>query len=209
MHLIDEFEDLDLVAAALYGVGWMLQLSGDLDAAEDYLQRGLTLAERTGNMVHQTWLLTWLSVLHRQRHEPEDCRRYAERGLEASTIAGLAENAALVRGNLAWLAWGNGDDAEVEAQGRAALDLWQRSPFVYAFHWSARLPLLAVALEKEQIPEAVEHAGAVLDPLQQKLPDSLEAALENAVQASEAGQMAEAQAHLQRAVAVAQETGFL
>jgi hypothetical protein len=207
--LIDQLEDLDLKAVALYGAGWMLQLHGDLDAAKDYLHEGLALAERTGNMVHQTWLLTWLSVLYRQRDEREACHRYALRGLETATIAGLAENAALVRGNLAWLARCAGDHVEVENQGRRALELWQRSPFVYAFHWTARLPLLAVALEREQIPEALDHARAMLDQLQQKLPDPLEAALEAAVQAGDAQQPAQASVHLRRAVQVAQETGFL
>jgi hypothetical protein len=207
--LIDQLEDLDLKAVALYGAGWMLQLHGDLDAAKDYLHEGLTLAERTGNMVHQTWLLTWLSVLYRQRDEREACHRYALRGLETATIAGLAENAALVRGNLAWLSWCGGDDAEAEAQGRRALELWQRSPFVYAFHWTARLPLLALSLDRNRVSDALEHARAMLDPLQQKLPDPLGAALEAAVQAGEAEQPAQASVHLRRAVQVAQETGFL
>ncbi len=208
-NAFDQLEDLDLKAWGYYGFGWMLLLHGDLDAAQDYLEQGLAMAERTGHMVYLTWLLTWLSVLHRQRHEPEPCLRYALRGLKVAPVAGLAENAALARGNLAWLAWCDGDYEEVENQGRAALELWQKSPFVYAFHWAARLPLMAVDVEKGQLPEAVEHAGAMLDHQQHKLPDPLEAALESAVQAAEHDHPVEARQHLERAVTVAQETGFL
>jgi hypothetical protein len=202
---IKELGDPDHLARTEYSAGWAYLLHGDLDGAEEHLQAGLMLAKRTGNLVDLTWLLTWLSVLHRKRGEAEATRAYAVRGLQAATDAQLLENAGLVRGNLAWLAWREGDLAEAEKQGQAALELWQKSPFVYAFHWTARFPLLAVALIRELIPEAVDHTRAMLDPLQQRLPEPLEAAL----QAADEGSLETAHQRLEHAIQVAQETGYL
>jgi DNA-binding SARP family transcriptional activator/predicted ATPase len=202
-------EDLDRAASAEYGWGWLLLLHGDLDGAEEHLQAGLMLTKRTGNLVHQTWLLTWLSVLHRKRGEAEATRAYAIRGLQAAADAQLLENGGLARGNLAWFAWREGNLAEAEKQGHAALELWQRSPFVYAFHWTARFPLLAVALTREQLPEALDHARALLDPQQQKLPETLEAALEAAVQAADDEEDKVVRQRLEQTIQVARETGYL
>jgi tetratricopeptide (TPR) repeat protein len=204
-----ESGDPEEAALAEYGVGWAYQLHGDLDVAEEHLQVGLALAERTGHLVAQTWILTWLSVLHRQRGEMEATRVYALRGLQTATAARLLENAGLARGNLAWLAWREGDLPEVEAQAHAALELWQQSAFVYAFHWTARFPLLAVALTRGQVPEALDHARAMLQPLQQRLPAPLEAALEAAIQTSDDEQAELVRQHLERVVEAAQETGYL
>ena len=85
--------------------------------------------------------------------------------------AGLLENAALVRGNLAWIAWREGDLAEAEKQARTALELWDQSAFVYAFHWTALLPLLAVAMEKDALVEALGHARGHLENLKEMVRD--------------------------------------
>ena len=60
-----------------------------------------------------------------------------------------------------------------------------------------------------EVAEALVQAQAMLEPLQQKLPDPLEAALEAAIQAGENNQPQEARKHLEQAVKLAQETGFL
>ena len=92
--------DLEATTFVLYMLGWVTLLYGDLDEAEQDLQEALALAERTRHLVNRTWILTWLSVLHRKRGEAEATREYALRGLPVAMAAGLLENAALVRGNL-------------------------------------------------------------------------------------------------------------
>jgi tetratricopeptide (TPR) repeat protein len=191
------------------GMGWALMLHGDLAAAEEHLQDGLALAERTWHPHNQTLALTWLSVVHCRRGDVQATREYAKRGLQAATEAHLLENAGLVRGNLAWIAWREGDLVGAEEQAWAALALWEESAFVYAFHWTALFPLLAVAMDHGQIPQALDHARALLDPQQQKLPDPLEAALETAIQTADGVSTEAAGQHLARAIQVARETGYL
>jgi hypothetical protein len=201
--------DLDTYTRILFNWGFGLLLHGDLEGAEEHLQESLALAERTGHLVHQTWNLTQLSILYRRRGDAEATREYALRCLQVALSAQQLENAAVARGNLAWIAWREGNLAEVEEQGRAALDLWRTSPFVYAFHWTALLPLLAVAMEKDALVEALGHARALLHAQQQKLPDPLEAALKAAVQAGDDEGAEAAADHLERVIRVAQENGYL
>jgi hypothetical protein len=69
--------------------------------------------------------------------------------------------------------------------------------------------LIAVALARHQIVEAVSHARALLAPEQRRLPAALTAALQTAIQVWEAGQPETARAHLEQALALAQEIGYL
>ena len=150
-----------------------------------------------------------MNVLYRERGQVAEAEANAARALEAATAARMLEQVAMTQANRAWIAWRKGDLAEAEAQGQAALDSWRRGQFVHAFHWTARWPLLAVALAQERVAEALDHARAMLDPQQQQLPEALEAALEQALQTGEAGKKEAARPHLQRAVELAQETGYL
>jgi hypothetical protein len=209
LAIFEEWGDPDMIAITEWGVGWMLLFHGDLDGAEEHLQAGLALADRTRHLTNQAVLLTWLSVLHRKRGEMEASREYALRGIEAATGAHLLENVGLARANLAWLAWREGDLPEAEKQAHAALELWEQSAFIYAFHWTALFPLLAIAVEQGAIAEAVDHARALLHTQQQRLPEPLETALEAAIQAGEEEGAKAAAQHLERVVQVANETGFL
>ena len=102
----------------------------------------------------------------------DETRHYALRALEVASTGGIPEQIAMAQANLAWVAWREGNLDETQKLGRAALDSWQRGQWVYAFHWTARFPLLAVALERDQVSDALEHARVMLDPQQQQLPEA-------------------------------------
>ncbi len=206
---IQKTGDLPWVAISEYILGWVLLLRGDLDEAEEHLRAALALSNRIEYALVRAYALTWMTVLCRKRGQVEGARGYAPRALVAGIAAGQPEQVAMAHANLSWIAWREGNLAEAEELGLAALDSWQRGQFVYAFHWTARFPLLAMALEKEGIPEALGHARAMLDPQQQQLPEPLEAALEEAVQAGEQDLPTASSAHLRRAVELAQKLGYL
>jgi hypothetical protein len=157
----------------------------------------------------EVYVLNWLAVLWRRCGQVQKAHHYASRGLKTARIVQHAEQVGLSQGHLAWVAWREGNQAEAEDLGQAARRSWQRSQWVYAFHWTALWPLLAMALDGDRLSDALEHAQAMLDPMQQKLPQTMESALESAIQAGETGQPEEVRACLQRAVETAWESGYL
>lgn len=192
-----------------YILGWVYLLRGNLDEAEQHLQTALALSEETGNRWIETYGLTWLSVLCRKRGRVQDVRRYASRGQCLASAVQQLEQVAMAQANQSWAALREGKLDETEQLGRAALLSWQSSRFVHAFHWTARWPLLAVALSRNEMSSALEHARAMLDPQQQQLPDPLETALESAIHACDQGQAEASRSYLEQSTELAWELGYL
>ena len=209
LAMIPEAGDRFFVEFAYYLVGWLLVLRGEFEEAEKVLQTGLALMEETRNLWSGSYVLNWLAMLWRRRGQVQKARHYASRALKTARAVQHPEQVGLSQGHLSWVAWREGKQADAAELGQAALRAWQRSQWAYAFHWTARFPLLAMALEGDRIPEALDHARAMLDPMQQRLPADLEAALEGACQMGEGGQPEAIRAQLRRSVEVAQDLGYL
>ncbi len=69
--------------------------------------------------------------------------------------------------------------------------------------------MMGVALAEKRGADAVQYAGMLLDPEQQRLPDELTGLLEAAVQSGEANQPETAYSYLEQAIALAQKMGYL
>ena len=70
-------------------------------------------------------------------------------------------------------------------------------------------PLLGVALEGEQIAQALDYVRLLLAPTQQHLPDPLHVALGAALEAGEREQLQTTQPLLHQALALARVLGYL
>jgi tetratricopeptide (TPR) repeat protein len=185
---------------------------GDLDEAEAQMLAALKAAEATGDVVHQSRCLTYLTILYRRRGQLDRVRAYISRSLTVAQEADMPEYAGTARANLAYAAWREGDLAAVQAHGQEALELWRQLPPGHAscsFQWTALWPLIAVALTRDQVREAVGYARALIDPSQQRLPDVLTATLERAIQVWQDDRPAAAQELLRNAISLAQEMGDL
>jgi tetratricopeptide (TPR) repeat protein len=207
-----ESENLSEIAWARFVLGFNQLWAGDLDGADRQMQTALALAERTGDVVHQSRCLTYLTILYRKRGQLDRVRQYASRSLTLATAVEMLEYIGTAQANLAWLAWREGDLSRAEAKGRAALATWHQLPAGHAscaFQWTALWPLLGVALARNRTSEASRHAGALLEATQQRLPDALTAVLEEAVTAWEESESETARAWFARAIVLAQELGYL
>ncbi|MEZ4727605.1 MAG: hypothetical protein R3E79_10780 [Caldilineaceae bacterium] len=90
--------------------------------------------------------------------------------------------------------------------------LWQQLPVTHAsapFQWTARWPLLATALQTEELPTTIDHARALLDPHQQQLPAPLATPLTQALQVWENGVPGDALPLFQQAVILAAQLHYL
>jgi len=174
-----------------------------------HMQAALAMAEQTGDVTVQSYCLTYLTLVKRKRGQVEETQRFSSQALIIATAVQRSEDVGASEANLAWAALCENKLSEAQVHGQIALKMWQQTPLVYPFHWTALLPLICVALVQNQIPGAVNYVQELLAPEQQCLPGSLTAALKATIQAWNTGQPETAQTQLARVVTLAQELGYL
>ncbi len=207
-----ESENPSEIAWARFMLGFSQLWFGDLTAAEKQMQAALALADETGDIVHQSRCLTYLTILSRRQGQIDQARHFASRCLLAAKAGHMIEYLGTAQANLAWLAWREGQLSQAEKNGQAALELWQQLPAGHsscAFQWTALWPLMGVALAHNRTSEAHGYARALLDVTQQSLPSELALAIEKAVRACEGSEGSSARAWFDQAMALAQELGYV
>ncbi len=201
-----ESGDLNEVAFAWFGLGFSHLWCDHLDQSEKHMQTALTLAERTGDLELQARCLTYLTIVYRKHGQVEKVRWYATKALAVATTLQFSSYIRYAKGNMAWIAWREGNMAEVQKHSQATLEsLEQDEPFL----WVALWPLVGLAVREQQLSNAITYARILLAPLQLRLPDALAGLLEQAIQAWDSGQPETARFHLTKAITLAQEMGYL
>jgi DNA-binding SARP family transcriptional activator/tetratricopeptide (TPR) repeat protein len=205
----DESAARTVMATARGAAGIIFLLFDRLDRAEELFQEMLALARATGYTLAEARALICLATVARRRRRHDLTREYGEQALALARAAQLPDCEASALACLAAVSRREQRHAEAEAQARAALEFWQRVPVFFLFRWAALWPLLAAAVERDDLDEAAAHARALIEPGQQRPPAALEAALARAADEIAAGAAATAQNDLRSALAMAQELGFL
>ncbi|WP_437924723.1 AAA family ATPase [Sorangium sp. So ce291] len=207
----EELGDPGEVLTTRFALAAVLLWHGALGEAEKRLLAVLAEATRVGDAHHEARCLTYLAIAYRRQGRVEDARALADRGLDVARRAELRDHAGAAVASRAWASWRDGDAGEAERLALEALSLWQpiSSAYAFPFQWTARLPLLDLALRGGDVAGAVEQARAVLDGKQQRLPDGMAAPLERAVDAWGRGQGEAAKDELARAVEASEGLGWL
>jgi DNA-binding SARP family transcriptional activator len=196
-----------------FGLGFNLLWHGDPAEAQAVLSAALALAEQTGDISLQARCLTYLAIAHRRQGDAAAVADVARRGLAAAESAGMLDYVGACQGNLAWLAWRQGNTspllsaglAKAEQLGQAALEAWRRHPAPYPLCWQALWPLIGVSLAHDQLADAIPHVRQLLDPAQQALPPAIEQPLSAALAVWDAGQPVAAHDLLLQALDCAQQ----
>ena len=178
----------------------------ELDEAKEGLQAALKLAEQTGDLEQLVLSLTWLTGVYRKQGQVEQVRRYAARSLDAAMAGKMPMYVGMAKGNLAWVAWYEGNLTDAQTNGRAALEIWGQIPMPGKF--IALWPLIAVAVDQGQDAEAIEYARELLPSSQARLPEALETVVQDAIKAWEGGDAETTHILLNKAVELAQRTGW-
>jgi len=200
------------IPSAQFLVGFHTLWSGDPHGAMEPLETALHLAERTGDVSLQARCFTYLTVACRQHAQLEETQQYAARSLRVATMVNMPEYVGTAKANQAWAAWRSGDLNLTQELGHAALEAWHQLPPSHAsaqLQWLALLPLIAVALDEQQLSMAVDYARVLLDPTQQRLPDALAASLEQAIRDWDTGGPESACMKLRQSRIVAQQLRYL
>jgi len=194
------------IAAARFSIGFAYLWHDDLGQAEQHLEGALATSEETGDSVLRTRCLAYLCFLHRKLGDAATTERFARESLSAARELTMPEYVGAAHAHFAWLAWRRQDHDACTREGREALQSWATGQR-YPLQWCARVPLLAVSLAQDRVSDALEHAAALLEPYQQRLPDALTEALECAVR--DESDPGSATAALERFVALATQASLL
>jgi hypothetical protein len=193
----------------IFGVGFCHLWRGEYEEAEQALLYGLSLVEKTGDLVTQTMYVTYLTMLNRKLGKLDEVKRLVAHSLDLAVKTQMKNYVGMAMANLSWIAWREGRHAELKQHAREAMNQWSVVKIQYPFHWAAQWPLLAVATKEGRINDAADCARNMLSPDQQLLPAALTVALEQAIEAFEHGQTGQGQTQFEEAIRLAGQTGYL
>ncbi len=207
-----ETGNLGEIASRHFYHGFSHLWSDHLDKAETYLQIAREMTEQNGDLTLLTRALTYLALVYRKRGDIERVRVSAAQGLRVSGEAKMPQYTGMARAQYAWLAWRAGDLIETKRQSAAAIEHWGglgQAQSVVPFRWFALFPLLGVALQEDNIEDAIESAQHLITSPQQRLPDDLTALLAQAVAAGDRGTKDEVRGLLHQALHLARELHYI
>jgi len=188
--------------------GLNLILYGAYDRAEANVREALAAAELMGHVTLQARCLAYLLIVARRRGLDGEVATLAQRCLAVAEPARIVNYIGAAQAGMSWVAWRAGANADAGRLARAALASWRQYEGVYPLQWQALWPLLGLALEQEQVGEAIGHAAALLQPDQQLLPPSLAEPLAEGLAAWAAGRAAAAGGYLAQALATARQMNY-
>jgi serine/threonine protein kinase/tetratricopeptide (TPR) repeat protein len=184
-------EDGSLAELALsrFFVAFPLMFRGEHAEAEELMSAALSDAERIGDALLQARLLSYYTVLHRRLGRIPEVRVTAVRAREIARAGNMFDYVGVAHANLCWAALREGDRGLVDEEAKAAVAAWTKLPpaYPFPFQWLLRLPLGAHLLESGDIDGALEQWRPLLGAGQQRLPQSVSAAIEAVLVSSGAG----------------------
>ncbi len=155
-------------------LAFALLLSGSINEADVEMEQVLAEADRLGDVLHRVRALTYLSVVRRRQGNVDETRQTAKRTIDLATRHRMEHYVGAGYANLGWSHYVEGSIAEAEDALRVAFDAWRLAPTVYPFQGLACWPLIGVYADSGKYGEALNQLQILLDPSQQRLPDSLE-----------------------------------
>ena len=212
LDALREGGDTAALPAAYFGVGFNLVCAGRAQEAADALNAALAPARLRGDLSLQARCLAYLAIAYRRLELPEQVRQSVEQCLVVAAAANMPEYIGTAHANGAWLAWRAGDWNAAKQHAESAFAAWGRLPPDHAslpFQWTCLLPLIAMAQQAGEMGEAIAYTRRLLDPLQQRLPDDMTAAGEQAVRAWEKGDAADVRRHIDLLLALARTYHYL
>src|SRR5262249_56224136 len=102
-----------------------------------------------------------------------------------------------------------GEGGGVLRKGGAAGERGEKLPIVYAFQWTALLPLVAATIRSGDTEGALAYARTLLAPTQQQLPAEIFDALADSVRLWDEGNLQRAGTAIARALDPARARGFV
>jgi hypothetical protein len=167
-------------------------------------------AERIGESALLDMSLMTLTLTAILEHDTEAVRGLVPRVTEAYRRDGAHDYEAGVKAVEAWLAWQDGRPEDVIRLAAQITELGYTTFGSGAlYRWVYLWPLIAARLRAGDVEAAVTAAGQIIDPAQQALPAELTDPLEAAIAAWERDAPEAAREHLETALTLAGQQGYV
>ncbi len=183
LEAVERSGDTNELAFTHFMRGFTALWMDEFPTAAKHFEQALNQAKQIGDVTVQSRVLTYQAILRRKLGDIEGAQACIDRVLPLATQGQMLEYVGTANANLAWIAWRQGRLDDAQRLAMLALETWTGLSIVYAFRWTALLPLLAAARTQGSSTDAREHAEAMLEPSQQRLSDELTDSLEAAVAA--------------------------
>jgi hypothetical protein len=168
-------------------LGMVAYCADQFDIAESSFREAIELSEKNRDFSSLIIAQVYLSITHRRMQREKavlaDTKRILDLLKQGSTNP---QYEAVIKANLAWLAYREGSMKKARQQAQSALDIWKKLSSPYAIQWIALFPMLAIRVEEQKLDDALSLAQALLKPPQQRLNSEVESALIFAQQADPA-----------------------
>jgi serine/threonine protein kinase len=199
-------------ALARFIVGFALML-GERDARHEslgYFERAERGAVRAGDRTLSSRIATYRALTLLRLDDVVGARAASQRALELAETAKISIYVAAAHACIAWVHWrtAENDSSLVKIHAEEAQRLWRDKPASFPFRWCLTFVLLDLAQRAEDAPAQASAVQMLLDPLQQKLPDELEAVLCRALEACNERRFADATRAVDEALRLGRHFGF-
>jgi tetratricopeptide (TPR) repeat protein len=207
LKMASESQNPQAVVSAQFAMGYGLLHAGELKSAEGWLLKALENARRIDLRVEEARILAFLSTLYRQLGDVIRTAEYTQLAETKGAAVGSRHFVAHSLANSAWLAYCRGETTLAFENAKKASQEFIDTKVPFA--WLALIVLMAIFTDARDYDRAKDAAAAMLDPMQQRLPDDLTAALEGAVESWEQKDIEKTSEFLKQAVELAQRSGYL
>ncbi len=209
MDLAQDLGDLLKITDAWFGVGFSLLWHGAVEEALPPLHEAMALSVRVGDRMIQARSLNYIVVAHRKLGNTEEVRRIIPQLIKICTEIDQQSYLGMAHGNLCWLAWRDRDLESAVREGLISLEFFKKIPTTFTFASLFCWPLLAIAISRGRVKEALEYAQIMMLPDLQALLPQVEAVLTKAIQAWEKADEPSALSFFNQALEEAERAGDL
>jgi len=197
------------LADALFGAGFARLFVDKPAETVEYLKEAVELSRRCGDPRTTGRSLTYLNVAYRLLGNISEVEEMIPQVLTAIEASSAPEYQAVVVANQSWLAWKRGDAELSETLADNAMEIWQNEAPKYPLKWLAMMQMIAVAIKRGRVQDAVPLSQVLLKPPHALLGGGVGEALQQAVDLFEAGKVEDSVAAFDLAIGCAITTGYL
>jgi tetratricopeptide (TPR) repeat protein len=199
-----ESGDQVTLGMAYFILGFCHKWRMELDQAIQFMEKGLSIAERIGDMERRVLLNTYLTCCFRGKKDIEAVKTWTGRSLAVAEEAKMPFYRGVAQANQAWIDFMEGNLERSEELARKALEVIPAKAVRLLAIW----PLLAISLNRGQLDQAVELAEEIVHPGQARLPDSLDVAIRSAVDLCKGGEPEQSKTSIEAGIRIAQDLGY-